>query len=418
MSSIGLKRVVAVAFSAGLLLASVPALASSPSYNVNNQKLNFFALGNGDDEVFAGANLDTAPVRYENVVTISGTTIDALISVVELSNSSYRDPDGVIFPNTLDRLDKTNELSTEEQANELETTFRNSAEIENIEGFAVIDIRFVTGGTSKPIKLRNLALTMADLDNDQFVEFSGLTSYKLSPPLDVQDASDDDENVTLGSQVSVHTGSSTLTTSFTENINLTIPAGSVRFFASENADRYIDGAEDKSADLFVAQVLFSEVTAIRAKFGSYEPGSASLDFLFEPYLNFSAVPPVTVTKATHTVSYDANTGNGSVPNATIGEGSLTVAGSLTAPGITKSGLEFIGWNTRADGLGVEYAPGSPILPVADTILYAVWGEPTPDSTTGEELADTGETSDVLTMTAFLAILAGAALFYLGRRKLA
>jgi hypothetical protein len=238
MSSQGLRGTLALSLAVGLLIAPTPAMATDSSYNVSSQLLSFFAPGDGDAEVFQGANTNTSPFRYQNVITISGTRIDALVTLVELSNSHHEADDDVEIPNTLDRLDKTNVLDSEDQAKELETVFRNSAEEENIEGYAVVDVQFVAGGTSNPVRLSNVALSVADIDNNQFVQFSGLSSYKLSPSLDVLDDDNADAPVTVGSQVSALTGSATVTTSRNENINVTIPAGSVRFFASESSSRY------------------------------------------------------------------------------------------------------------------------------------------------------------------------------------
>ena len=39
---------------------------------------------------------------------------------------------------------------------------------------------------------------------------------------------------------------------------------------------------------------------------------------------------------------------------------------------SKSGLQFTGWNTRADGTGSAYAPGSSLTPKGDLTLYAQW----------------------------------------------
>ncbi len=39
---------------------------------------------------------------------------------------------------------------------------------------------------------------------------------------------------------------------------------------------------------------------------------------------------------------------------------------------SKSGLQFTGWNTRADGTGSSYAPGSSLTPDGDLTLFAQW----------------------------------------------
>ena len=47
--------------------------------------------------------------------------------------------------------------------------------------------------------------------------------------------------------------------------------------------------------------------------------------------------------------------------------------SATVTGATDTvSLKFVGWNTKADGTGETYVPGSPITIESDTILYAKW----------------------------------------------
>ena len=388
MLTLTIKKTLTLSLTAAVLLASMPAVANGTSYDVANQELSFFAPGDGDAEILAGADATTAPYRYENVITISGTRIDALVSVVDLANSEYENDADEVFPNKLDRLDKTNELVTEDQAKELEAGFRNSASSENVEGYAIFDVQFVLSGTSTAVTLSNVVVSVADIDNNQFVQFSGLSSYKLSPEITVFDE-DTQADIDVDSRVSPLTGDASLTTSRGANLSTSVPLGSVMFFASESSDDYSDasGSTDEADDIFVAQVNFSNVSTLRAKMGSFETGSASLDFSFSSFGNFSTVPEVAVTQPSFTVTYDANTGTGTLPSATTGTGSLTVAGSLTTPGITKAGFTFAGWNTRADGTGVSYAPGSTILPVANITLYAVWiVAPTPVlATTGPDL---------------------------------
>lgn len=72
--------------------------------------------------------------------------------------------------------------------------------------------------------------------------------------------------------------------------------------------------------------------------------------------------------ASYSVTYDANTGAGSVPsnianatNFTVGTGSLT-----------KTDFTFVGWNSNNDGSGTDYATGSNVALSANLTLYAKW----------------------------------------------
>jgi uncharacterized repeat protein (TIGR02543 family) len=73
----------------------------------------------------------------------------------------------------------------------------------------------------------------------------------------------------------------------------------------------------------------------------------------------------------YTVSFDANGGTGTQLSP------LTSAGgsSVTAPvgsGYTRTGQQFAGWNTAANGTGTAYAGGASFIPTANMTLYAVW----------------------------------------------
>lgn len=78
--------------------------------------------------------------------------------------------------------------------------------------------------------------------------------------------------------------------------------------------------------------------------------------------------------ATYTVTYDGN-GNtsGTVPTDSTNYSSgdpVTVAGQN---GLAKTGYDFGGWNTQADGNGTNYAAGSGTFSISgNTILYAKW----------------------------------------------
>lgn len=70
-------------------------------------------------------------------------------------------------------------------------------------------------------------------------------------------------------------------------------------------------------------------------------------------------------KKKHTVTYDANGGTGSMSATKTGE---PVATST----FTRSGYQFTGWNTRADGTGQNVNAGDTASFTANTTLYAQW----------------------------------------------
>lgn len=67
-----------------------------------------------------------------------------------------------------------------------------------------------------------------------------------------------------------------------------------------------------------------------------------------------------------TVQYDANGGTGIAPATQTGAASYTVAANT----FSRTGYTFKNWNTKADGTGTSYAPGSTITTSAS--LYAQW----------------------------------------------
>lgn len=125
-----------------------------------------------------------------------------------------------------------------------------------------------------------------------------------------------------------------------------------------------------------------------------------------------------------TITYDANTGTGSVPAATTATAPQTVVGNTGSPALAKPGFIFDGWNTQVDGTGLPYNAGDALTSTTHLTLYAQWKAvaPTPDVTSNEEstLADTGDELDSFHIAGGAAVLSlciGLTLMIL-RRKIA
>lgn len=72
----------------------------------------------------------------------------------------------------------------------------------------------------------------------------------------------------------------------------------------------------------------------------------------------------------YTVTFDANGGEGAMEPQTFIQGVDT---TLTLNTFTREGYQFIGWNTAADGSGVDYADGASLIALTGNItLYAQW----------------------------------------------
>ena len=89
-------------------------------------------------------------------------------------------------------------------------------------------------------------------------------------------------------------------------------------------------------------------------------------------LNRNSKPVVAVT---YTVTYNGNTktsGNAPIDTSSpYASGStVTVLGNLG--GLVKTGYDFAGWNTKANGSGRSYSPGNTFTINGNTILYAKW----------------------------------------------
>ena len=71
----------------------------------------------------------------------------------------------------------------------------------------------------------------------------------------------------------------------------------------------------------------------------------------------------------YTITFNANGGTGSMSSKT-----LSVGSSITLPSntFTRSGYEFVGWNTNSYGTGTSYTDGQTITPLGNISLYAQW----------------------------------------------
>lgn len=84
-----------------------------------------------------------------------------------------------------------------------------------------------------------------------------------------------------------------------------------------------------------------------------------------------AVLTVVTAETTKAITYNANGGTGA-PSATTLWGETEWDGYLSTTVPTRTGYQFTGWNTQANGTGTSYASGAYISVTADTVLYAQW----------------------------------------------
>lgn len=74
-------------------------------------------------------------------------------------------------------------------------------------------------------------------------------------------------------------------------------------------------------------------------------------------------------KATYTVTFDANSGSGSIESISAEEGSQI---TLPANTLAKDGFEFGGWNTAKNMTGTSYDDGAAFALNSNLTLYARW----------------------------------------------
>jgi uncharacterized repeat protein (TIGR02543 family) len=108
---------------------------------------------------------------------------------------------------------------------------------------------------------------------------------------------------------------------------------------------------------------------------SYSPGNA----FAMPSSNVTLYAQWTpVVPSTYTVTYLGNGNNsGTNPPTDLSSpymsgSTVTVLGNSGSPILAKTGNQFAGWNTAADGSGTNYVGGDIFTINADTILYANW----------------------------------------------
>ena len=249
-------------------------------------------------------------------------------------------------------------------------------------GKVTFRLDFVEADSNQAVTLQNIAMRVVDIDNKQFAQFAGITAYELS-----------------SNPASVLTA--------------TGQGGAYEF-----AEPVGESSSSDNEENWVA-VEYAEASTITITLGGRLAGGASFGLTFAD-TEWSEAPTRTTPELTpYTLSYDANEASeGSVPQMQSSTTLSTVV-TLAAPqgDLVKTDCAFEGWNTKTDGSGSTFLDSEPITLTANTTLYAQWNCEAPEETTGgEELADTGEELDYMTMAALFAIVTGFVLFALGRRK--
>jgi uncharacterized repeat protein (TIGR02543 family)/LPXTG-motif cell wall-anchored protein len=283
---------------------------------------------------------ELAPVgfshRYNNVITVGGVSVDAIVTVISATGIDSDDDHASGANNLLDELDDDGSPGDAIRARLDVFGLDNLSGDTNFQGEAVLRVAFLQSGTQNAATLQNVVINVKDIDSRQFVEFAAISSYKL----------------TNNTEVSVATN--------TTDPSL-VTAGSTRFFEPSG-----NGSSDADEENWV-QVSYSQMSFVDIKIGARQSGGAYFGIEFSAATFTTPVSTVNATAAVYTLTYDNNGSSSSAPTATSGSGALTVAAAQSRPGFT-----FTGWNTRADGTGIAVAAGSSFTPSANITLFAQW----------------------------------------------
>jgi LPXTG-motif cell wall-anchored protein len=363
--------------------------ASATTINVDMGSMNFGAVTGTNQPTTIGEGAGRGFThRYNDVFA----GVDAVATIIDIQNIDSDDDEDNGKDLKVDEFDDK-DADSGKSIDVSVDTFGDSGDPEsNIDpdletGSMTFRLDFVVADSTKAVTLQNIAMNVVDLDSRQFVKFAGITSYQLSatPPTAVVASSEN----------------------------------GVFEFKEPNGE----GSSSDNEDHWVA-VKFAAASTLTITVGARQSGGATFGIEFAES-DWSVAPnETTADLVPYTVSYDANESeSGDVPASQSSTVSSPIV-TLAAPqgDLANGECEFDGWNTRTDGTGSNFLDTETITLTANTTLYAQWDcgtTPVDEETStvpGEELADTGETTDWMTMTALYAIVAGAVLFALGRRK--
>lgn len=87
------------------------------------------------------------------------------------------------------------------------------------------------------------------------------------------------------------------------------------------------------------------------------------------FISSSSISNQISIEAEYTITFDANTGTGSMASQKL---SYNVSTNLNANSFTKTGMIFAGWNTQANGSGTLYRNQQAVNNLGDITLYAIW----------------------------------------------
>ena len=315
----------------GILL---PGSARAVTVDVNSAPI-VFANGAGDPKIG-----EFAPVgfshRYNNVVTVGGISVDAIVSVMSATGIDSDDDHASGANNLLDDLDDDGSPGDAIRTRLDVFGLDGQSGDTNFQGEAVLRVAFLQSGTQNAATLQNVAINVKDIDSRQFVEFAAISSYML----------------TSNTEISVATN--------TTDPSL-VTAGSTRFFEPSGSE-----SDEEDEENWV-QVSYNQLSFVDIKVGARQSGGAYYGIEFSAATFTATTATVNVAAPSYTVSYNNNGSNDPTPSSTTGSGAVTVAAAPSRPGFT-----FAGWNTELNGTGISVPASSSLTPSANVTLFAQW----------------------------------------------
>lgn len=408
------------AVSAFLLVGLVALGSIAPTVTNEAKASNVFDLnyapisfGQDADLTRANSNLVVGFNRmYSNVVSIGGQSIDARVTLNYVEGHSGNEIA------TFDEYDNGPNFSFHTQVNGTSSS----------QASARFKIEFFKGGTLEPVVINNLRASIADIDAWERAAFYYVSSYTLADPTSIVVASPSPTYVDFTSSASgtsntdqsrmvqvtydaasaisvwagckqnavnnigsnglcgftvnigaaVFTGATVNQTvapaSFTINYDANTGSGSAPATASVSGVTAISDPTNlsKAGFVFDGWSTTADGTGTRVDPGdSYLPHSSSVTFFAQWVPASSPSPTPTPTpiqsQSPFTVNFLNNGGSGSMVDQVS-----SVSAGLSANTFTRTGYDFAGWNTAADGTGTSYSDASTYGFGSNLSLYAMW----------------------------------------------
>jgi len=149
----------------------------------------------------------------------------------------------------------------------------------------------------------------------------------------------------------------------------------VNAFYSNNEDSILLVITDKDSGWNSPQLLIVNSSGtVKIKVEPYASGSTGTFAI--AYSTSDTRPGSGGTPGIYKITYNANGGAGTIldQEVTVTAGSPITVNLSNGNGFTKDGYVFSGWNTTADGTGINYYAEASYTFTGDLTLYAIWKE--------------------------------------------